>query len=152
MNRIVESGIEGNESILDELNKQWEEQEQKIYDTLVSAVKGEQDFVKDQKDIKLSVYDEQINKIKEVQEATEKANKAEIDAIQEKIDKLKETNDNQKKENELIKAKRELENAKNQRTRAVITNGMVSYVVDPKTIKEKEEKVRENAEYISINH
>lgn len=141
ISEIVQIGVEGHEEILAELEKQIEEYQEKLSDVFKSAVEEEQDYIEKQKDAYSDLYDERIDKIKEQKEAAEEAAQAEIDAIQEKIDALEKANDTQQEAIDIEKARQALENAKNQRTRAVIdSDGSMTYKIDEEAVQEAQEE------------
>ena len=142
INEIVQIGVEGHEEILAELEKQIEEYQEKLSDTFKSAVEEEQDYIEKQKDAYSDLYDERIDKIKEQQEAAEEAAQAEIDALEEKIDAMKKANEKAEEANDIEEARQRLENAKNQRTRAVIgSDGRMTYEIDQDEVKEAQENL-----------
>ena len=122
INRIIQVGVEGNEELLEELEKQLKEYADKITDTFKSAVETEKSLLENQKSSLSDVYDKEIDKIKKQQEDSQNAADAEIDLIQEKIDNLKKVNDEKQQEYDIEKAKQDLEKSK-QRTRKVYDSG-----------------------------
>lgn len=141
INRIVQTGVEGNEDLLEELEKQWDEYADKISDTFKSAVEAEKSLLENQKSALSDVYDKEIDKIKKQQEDSKNAADAEIDLIQEKIDNLKKVNDEKQQEYDIEKAKQDLEN-KRQRTRMTYgSDGRIIYKQDDEAIAEAQQNL-----------
>lgn len=141
INRIVQVSVEGNEDLLEELEKQWDEYADKISDTFKSAVEAEKSLLENQKSSLSDVYNKEIDKIKKQQEDSKNAADAEIDLIQEKIDNLKKVNDEKQQEYDIEKAKQDLEKAK-QKTRMVYgADGTVSYRQDDEKIAEAQQNL-----------
>lgn len=142
INEIVQAGVEGHEEILAELEKQLDEYKEKLDDVFKDEVEEEKNYIEKQKEAYSDLYDERIDKIKEQQKAAEEAAQAEIDAIQEKIDALEKANEKAEEANDIEEARQRLENAKNQRTRAVIgDDGNLTYRIDQEEVKEAQENL-----------
>lgn len=152
INRIVQTGVEGHEDTLKELEEQSEAYAKEIENNFKDAVEAEKDFWEKAKDASNSYYDEQIDKVKEQQEASEKAVDAEIDAVQAKIDALKKVNDEKQQEYDIEKAKQDLEKA-SQRTRMVIgSDGRIEYRADEEAVKEAQKNLDDLLLEKQINH
>lgn len=138
---ILDTGIEGHEEDVAELEKQITEYQEKLNDVFKTAAEEEQDYIKKLKDNYSDLYDERIKKIKEQQDAAEKAAQAEIDAVQEKIDALKDANDKEQEALDIEKARQELSKA-SQNTRQVYgSDGSISYQVDKEKVQEAQENL-----------
>ena len=141
INEIVQTGVEGHEDLLAELEQQLDEYKEKLSDVFKSEVEEERDYIEKQKDAYSDLYDERIDKIKEQQKAAEEAAQAEIDAIQEKIDALKEANEKAEEANDIEEARQALEKA-SQKQRAVFgSDGSMTYQVDQEKVKEAQEEL-----------
>ncbi len=141
INRIVQAGVEGHEDTLKELEEQSEAYTKEIENNFKDAVEAEKDFWEKAKDASNAYYDEQIDKVKEQQEASEKAADAEIDAVQAKIDALKKVNDEKQQEYELEEKKQNLEKA-SQKTRMVIgSDGRIEYRADDEAVREAQKSL-----------
>lgn len=148
---ILDTGIEGHEEEVANLEKQITEYQEKLSDVFKSAVEEEQDYIEKQKRAYSDLYDERIDKIKEQQKVAEEAAQAEIDAVQEKIDALKEANEKAEEANDIEKARQDLANA-SQRTRQVYgADGSISYQVDQEKVKEAKEKLDKLLQEQQIN-
>ncbi len=133
---IIESGIEGHEEEIKELEEMYEEYTGKRESTYDDEINHEISVLEKLKDKESDRFDEQIKKLEEQKDAVEDSYDAEIKKIDEKIKAIEDENDEQERLNDLEKTRQELEKS-SQRTRKVYgSNGMVEYRQDDEAIAE----------------
>lgn len=141
INEIVQSGIEGHEDEVKELEKQIEEYADKLQDVFKDEIDYEIDYIETLQDKYNDFIDKRIDRYEDEKKAIEDKYDAEIKSIDDTIDALKDKNDATSKAIELKKAEQDLENAK-QRTRKVYgADGSVTYRQDTDKIAEAQQKV-----------
>lgn len=141
INEIMQSGIEGHEDEVKELERQIEEYADKLQDVFKDEIDYEIDYIKTLQDKYNDFIDSRIDRYEDEKKAIEDKYDAEIKSIDDTIDALKDKNDATSKAIELKKAEQDLENAK-QRTRMVYgADGTVSYRQDTDKVEEAQQKV-----------
>ena len=141
INEIMQSGIEGHEDEVKELEKQIEEYADKLQDVFKDEIDYEIDYIESLQDKYNDFIDKRIERYEDEKKAIEDKYDAEIKSIDDTIDALKDKNDATSKAIELKKAEQDLENA-NQRIRMVYgADGTVSYRQDTDKIAEAQQKV-----------
>lgn len=141
INEIMQSGIEGHEDEVKELERQIEEYADKLQDVFKDEIDYEIDYIESLQDKYNDFIDKRIERYEDEKKAIEDMYDAEIKSIDDTIDALKDKNDATSKAIELKKAEQDLENAK-QRTRMVYgADGTVSYRQDTDKVEEAQQKV-----------
>lgn len=141
INEIMQSGIEGHEDEVKELEKQIEEYADKLQDVFKDEIDYEIKYIEITRDKYNDFIDKRIDRYEDEKKALEDRYDAEIKSIDDTIDALKDKNDATSKAIELKKAEQNLENAK-QRTRMVYgADGSIGYSPDTDKIQEAQQKV-----------
>lgn len=141
INEIMQSGIEGHEDEVKELEKQIEEYADKLQDVFKDEIDYEIDYIETIQDKYNDFIDKRIDRYEDEKKALEDRYDTEIKSIDNTIDALKDKNDATSKAIELKKAEQDLENAK-QRTRKVYgADGTIIYTQDTDKISEAQQKV-----------
>lgn len=141
INEIMQSGIEGHEDEVKELERQIEEYADKLQDVFKDEIDYEINYIETLQDKYNDFIDKRIERYEDEKKALEDRYDTEIKSIDDTIDALKDKNDEVKTAIDLKKAEQDLENAK-QRTRMVYgTDGTVSYRQDTDKVEEAQQKV-----------
>lgn len=141
INEIVQSGIEGHEDEVKELERQIEEYADKLQDVFKDEIDYEIDYIETIQDKYNDFIDKRIDRYEDEKKTLEDRYDAEIKSIDDTIDALKDKNDATSKAIELKKSEQGLENAK-QRTRKVYgADGSVTYRQDTDKVEEAQQKV-----------
>lgn len=141
INEIMQSGIEGHEDEVKELERQIEEYADKLQNVFKDEIDYEIDYIETLQDKYNDFIDSRIDRYEDEKKAIEDKYDAEIKSIDDTIDALKDKNDETKTAIDLKKAEQDLENAK-QRTRMVYgADGTVSYRQDTDKVEEAQQKV-----------
>lgn len=141
INEIMQSGIEGHEDEVKELERQIEEYADKLQDVFKDEIDYEIDYIETLQDKYDDFIDKRIDRYEDEKKAIEDKYDTEIKSIDDTINALKDKNDATSKAIELKKAEQDLENA-SQRTRMVYgADGTVSYRQDDEKIAEAQQKV-----------
>ena len=141
INEILQSGIEGHEDEVKELEKQIEEYSDKLQDVFKDEIDYEIDYIEIVQKKYNAFIDSRIDRYEDEKKAIEDKYDAEIKSIDDTIDALKDKNDATSKAIELKKAEQDLENSE-QRTRMVYgADGTVTYRQDTDKIQEAQQKV-----------
>ncbi len=141
INEILQSGIEGHEDEVKELEKQIEEYSDKLQDVFKDEIDYEIDYIETLQDKYNDFIDKRIDRYEDEKKAIEDKYDAEIKSIDDTINALKDKNTATKNAIELKKAEQELENSK-QRTRMVYgADGTIAYRQDTEKIEEAQQKV-----------
>lgn len=141
INEIVQSGIEGHEDEVKELEKQIEEYSDKLQDVFKDEIDYEIKYIEITRDKYNDFIDSRIERYEDEKKAIEDKYDTEIKSIDDTIGALKDKNDATSKAIELKKAEQDLDNAK-QRTRKVYgADGTIIYTQDTNKIEETQQKV-----------
>lgn len=141
INEIMQSGIEGHEDEVKELEKQIEEYADKLQDVFKDEIDYEIKYIEITRDKYNDFIDSRIDRYEDEKKAIEDKYDTEIKSIDDTINALKDKNDETKTAIDLKKAEQDLENAK-QRTRMVYgADGTVSYRQDTDKVEEAQQKV-----------
>ena len=141
INEIMQSGIEGHEDEVKELERQIEEYADKLQDVFKDEIDYEINYIETLQDKYNDFIDKRIDRYEDEKKALEDKYDAEIKSIDDTIDALKDKNDETKTAIDLKKAEQDLENAK-QRTRMVYgADGSIGYSPDTDKIQEAQQKV-----------
>lgn len=143
IDEIVQSGVEGHEEELTELEKQYEEYSDKLGDVFKDEIDSEIDYIQSLQDEWDKVYDNRIDHLEKEKSAIEERYDAEIKKLQDK-------NDEEKRTNDLIKARQELAKAKRNRRLVFDPNGNAVYVGDTEAINEAQQNLNELETEIKI--
>lgn len=143
IDEIVQSGVEGHEEELAELEKQYEEYSDKLGDVFKDEINSEIEYLEWLQEEQTKVYDERIDALEKEKSAIEERYDAEIKKLQDK-------NDEEKRTNDLIKARQDLEKAKRNKRLVFDSNGNMIYTADTEAVNEAEQSLKDVETEIKI--